>query len=233
MLDKKNAIRVDFSYPKHKNAGGRKRLYIFKCKICIVNEIRVRSGELKIRSGNCKKCADLIKLQKARVECSKIDRTLYKFSKVTFKYCKYCEKAFRANKNDCRILFCSSTCTKEFHRTPNEVTNKIGRRYSRSKAACTRAKVRDNPKRKFNITLDEFSEIFKNGKCYYCGGTIGYSGVGLDRIDNDLPYNKDNVLPCCGNCNKLRSDKLSVTETEKVIRLLKKLRGGVVWPNYE
>ncbi len=53
--------------------------------------------------------------------------------------------------------------------------------------------------------------------CYYCGaepsqfaiknnnGSYQYNG--LDRIDNALGYTVDNVVPCCGFCNRARGSK--------------------------
>ena len=42
--------------------------------------------------------------------------------------------------------------------------------------------------------------------CHYCGET-GWEIMGCDRIDNDLPHTKDNVVPCCGKCNIKRGRK--------------------------
>ena len=69
-------------------------------------------------------------------------------------------------------------------------------------------------------------EILINKNCYYCNGPLFVSayGGGLDRINNDLGYIQGNVLPCCGECNKLRMDRLSVEETLEVVKLLKRVR---------
>lgn len=43
----------------------------------------------------------------------------------------------------------------------------------------------------------------------YCGTKIGYSDVQADRIypgSKGGAYTYDNVIPCCGSCNKTRSD---------------------------
>lgn len=76
-----------------------------------------------------------------------------------------------------------------------------------------------------SLTVPEYAEIIKSN-CYYCGCNIFNSsyGYGLDRIDNSKGYEINNVLPCCGECNKLRMDRLSVEETIEVVKLLKKLR---------
>lgn len=95
----------------------------------------------------------------------------------------------------------------------------------------------------FDITKDQLL-LLSNQQCYYCNcpprqsskhsKSIGVSQNlidhsefiynGLDRIDNSKGYCIDNVIACCGECNKLRSDRLSVKETEEVVKLLKQLR---------
>lgn len=65
--------------------------------------------------------------------------------------------------------------------------------------------------------------------CHYCSNNFGEVGVGLDRIDNNKGYEEGNILPCCGNCNKLRSNRITVAEMVELVNLLKELRGGVVW----
>lgn len=50
----------------------------------------------------------------------------------------------------------------------------------------------------FDITLQEF-ESMKNKGCAYCGLTERIH-IGLDRVDNNIGYTKDNVVPCCTSC---------------------------------
>lgn len=76
----------------------------------------------------------------------------------------------------------------------------------------------------FNLTIDEFSEL-TNKTCYYCkakpknkmksqtltlkNGTYTYNGV--DRVNNNKGYTKDNTVACCTSCNKA---KLSLTSKQ-------------------
>lgn len=74
--------------------------------------------------------------------------------------------------------------------------------------------------RKFNLTFDEFNSIIKQS-CYYCGEpprpatyeslkargntkqpTIYYNGI--DRLDPNGNYDKDNVVACCPVCNYMK-----------------------------
>jgi hypothetical protein len=68
----------------------------------------------------------------------------------------------------------------------------------------------------FDLTKDEFRKI-TSLNCYYCGiephqyyrsihnsGDYIYNGV--DRLDSSKGYISDNVVPCCGVCNRAKSD---------------------------
>lgn len=61
--------------------------------------------------------------------------------------------------------------------------------------------------------------------CYYCGiSLMDECGGGLDRINNKHGYHFDNVLPCCGSCNKTRGDRWTVEEFKIMIKALIKFR---------
>jgi hypothetical protein len=71
-----------------------------------------------------------------------------------------------------------------------------------------------------NLTFDLEYMIFEkliNQNCFYCGsapcqikknkgGNGGYIYNGIDRIDSSKGYTEDNVVTCCGECNKRKSD---------------------------
>lgn len=50
--------------------------------------------------------------------------------------------------------------------------------------------------------------------------------MGLDRKDNSLGYIIDNVLPCCGDCNKVRNTVLTVEEMEVAMKAVLVFRSG-------
>ncbi len=55
----------------------------------------------------------------------------------------------------------------------------------------------------FDLTFDEFMTFWQK-PCYYCGAKI--ESIGLDRMDNDLGYTTDNIVPCCTTCNYLKKN---------------------------
>ena len=48
--------------------------------------------------------------------------------------------------------------------------------------------------------------------CYYHGGDLSDTGIGLDRLDNTRGYHVNNVVPCCGICNFVRGNRFTPEE---------------------
>lgn len=79
------------------------------------------------------------------------------------------------------------------------------------------------------ITEQQYIEFMKhNPKCYYCKGLFKCNKTGgyqLDRIDNSKGYHIDNILRCCWECNRLRSNNYSSEEFKFIASYLIKKRG--------
>ena len=69
----------------------------------------------------------------------------------------------------------------------------------------------------FDLDYDFFLEITQRN-CFYCDGRPNnlcrakklrgeYLYSGLDRYDNDLGYIESNCVPCCAECNLMKSDR--------------------------
>lgn len=84
------------------------------------------------------------------------------------------------------------------------------------------AKARDL---EFDLDFETYCIILEDG-CHYCDrdplGSKG--GGGLDRVDNDEGYYYENVLPCCGDCNVVRQDVLTVEEMEVAMQAVLEFR---------
>lgn len=88
----------------------------------------------------------------------------------------------------------------------------------------------------FLLSKDQFRELTKQN-CFYCGIVPsqiaqshsrrkyngGYIHNGIDRKDNNLGYRLDNVVACCGICNKAKRN-LSLTDFLSWIDRLTKFR---------
>lgn len=80
--------------------------------------------------------------------------------------------------------------------------------------------------KKFNIAFKTYLKLI-NSPCVYCGCSIYHSsGSGLDRINNNLGYTTKNVLPCCGTCNGIRSNKLTVDEMKIAMAAVVRFRNS-------
>jgi hypothetical protein len=87
---------------------------------------------------------------------------------------------------------------------------RVNTRYSRAKSG---AKYFG---RSWNIPLSVYRELMSS-PCFYCKVSIASeSGSGLDRINNALGYEVDNVLTCCAVCNRLRMNVFTVEETQQL-----------------
>lgn len=55
----------------------------------------------------------------------------------------------------------------------------------------------------FALTFEEFKKVWGKS-CFYCGKQKSRNGV--DRIDNKKGYERGNIVSCCGECNRMKSD---------------------------
>lgn len=57
-------------------------------------------------------------------------------------------------------------------------------------------------KLEFNITLEDVIKLV-NSNCFYCNDV---NSKGIDRVDNNIGYNTDNIVPCCTTCNMMKKN---------------------------
>lgn len=79
-----------------------------------------------------------------------------------------------------------------------------------------------------DINIDWMIENIITKSCIYCGDT---HRVGCDRIDNDKGHTKDNVVPCCYDCNCARNNNFSFEEMKiigETIRKVKRARNEAI-----
>jgi hypothetical protein len=57
--------------------------------------------------------------------------------------------------------------------------------------------------------------------CVYCGDT---KRVGCDRIDNSKGHTKDNVVPCCIECNTARNNYFTYDEMRRIGRTIAEIK---------
>lgn len=97
--------------------------------------------------------------------------------------------------------------------------------------------VKRTGKREIDISYNDYCDIMNNMKCHYCNSCIKLEiGFGLDRIDNSKGYFKDNVVPCCGVCNRTKGDRFNHDEFRVMMNALVKYRSefaGLCFKNSE
>lgn len=89
------------------------------------------------------------------------------------------------------------------------------------------AKLKFEAKRRglsVEITVEEYAVIIASRICTYCEGAFPILGHGVDRKDSALGYTKENCVPCCGACNRIKNELLTYEEMLAVAKLLKEMR---------
>ncbi len=82
----------------------------------------------------------------------------------------------------------------------------------------------------FNLTDDECTFLFKQN-CHYCNAvprlrkrhssqSSGYLANGIDRMDNNIGYEIDNVITCCSECNYKKGAQSFTDFTNWINRLV-------------
>lgn len=97
-------------------------------------------------------------------------------------------------------------------------------RNNRYKTAKSLAKRKD---KEFNLSESQYLDLIKM-PCYYCDNflkeTDKFKGIGLDRLDSSKGYIEDNVVSCCGLCNSIKNNKLTVEETIAAVHAIIAIR---------
>lgn len=156
-------------------------------------------------------------MNKVCVKC-KATETPQWYSNSTCMKC-YAKKSYKDNIARNRFVARNKARLDRKNPTKRAKKNKIRNKFSRTVKGKfgygkSKAKLRGIP---FNLDFNTYEKLLQQG-CHYCDKDLTTEvGVGLDRIDNNKGYIKDNVIPCCGNHNKLRGDYLSVKETEVAV----------------
>lgn len=79
----------------------------------------------------------------------------------------------------------------------------------------------------WSLSFDEYKSIVASA-CYYCGCDLSsQKGHSLDRKDNSVGYTKENVIPCCGGCNVIRNDQLTVEEMKVAMDAVNQYRSKI------
>lgn len=76
------------------------------------------------------------------------------------------------------------------------------------------------------ITYEEFLQFVAQEECHYCHVEISWKKkqtYNLDRADNHLGYTMDNLVVCCGSCNKTKGDRFTYDEFMLLAQVLRRI----------
>ena len=103
---------------------------------------------------------------------------------------------------------------------------KIGGRYKHGVYKAKRCN------QSWELTKEQYVKII-DSPCVYCGGKLNETGSGLDRKDSDLGYTVENVVPCCGPCNRIKGANLTYQEMKvgmaEIVEFRKYAHLGVIY----
>jgi len=116
----------------------------------------------------------------------------------------------------------------KFTEEQKENNRKKSRLYKRTLRARYKfcLKRAENRKLSFTLSFEDFCDLAVKA-CYYCSNLlckISENCSNIDRIDSSKGYDLENVLPCCAQCNRIKSDYLTVEETEAAVKAIIKIR---------
>lgn len=95
---------------------------------------------------------------------------------------------------------------------------------------------KNKSKQEIDLTYEDFIELIKDSNCHYCSKKLIFSeytrdenknytsrAYQLDRMDNSKGYIKENLVPCCWNCNRMKSDIYLYKDFIKLSPILKEI----------
>lgn len=74
----------------------------------------------------------------------------------------------------------------------------------------------------FDLEFDVFCKLITK-PCEYCDALAEDEVNGIDRVNNEVGYVIENAVPCCGMCNKMKSDYTLEEFKSHVVRIYEKL----------
>ena len=80
------------------------------------------------------------------------------------------------------------------------------------------------------MSFEEFLTFTNKKECSYCGEELKWTthrtkhgkefvGRNLDRVNSEKGYTRENCVPCCPSCNRMKSDMKLSEFTERIKRI--------------
>lgn len=140
------------------------------------------------------------------------------------KICPSCSKPKTLNefyKDESKVLSVTTYC-KDCSDSKRQLYPNSYWRNNKTTAKAKYASLRGNcPQRNISFKLreEEFISWFESQPklCFYCGRPLvrfkrGNDGLTVDRLDNHIGYQIDNIILCCWRCNLIKGYWFTSTE---------------------
>jgi len=153
-----------------------------------------------------------------------------------------CGQIFQARARDIKkqsIISCG--CKKRENATIMGRNNFLGEEKAGTNILYYRYKRRAiENKMSFSINLEKFKDLTSQN-CFYCGSepekeiSENYSKLlkgkykynGLDRVNNNIGYEIDNIVPCCFTCNRAKYNLTPEIFNKWIIKLIQHQNKGL------
>lgn len=138
----------------------------------------------------------------------------------------------------CIVENCNNTIRVQYSKEHNGKCRRCSQRKRPYEYILAELYQRYKEKRNIEVTLtyEELVELISNPFCHYCNSKVEYSeytrnnnkipttrAYQLDRKDNNKGYTLDNVVVCCWNCNRLKSNLFSYDEFLEIAVIMRKI----------
>jgi hypothetical protein len=222
-----------------------------------IDKFNICTLTLDGREGVCKKCRALKrkknalnsqnypeKTEKKCSKCKKILPTFY-FSKDVSRddgystICKFCKNfSYKIYMNSSKAKEISTLKSKRW-KFKNPDSSKIYYQNNKEKFKQKYLNYRNSPMGRyisikiqanqrnidFNLTKD-FVNQFWDANCHYCESKLDIPR--FDRINSNLGYMENNVVPCCQTCNYMKNHLTKVDFYNHLLKIIKFQKDGAI-----
>ena len=173
----------------------------------------IARGCFAICKGPNKSCDECLEQQrtkdKIRFDNRKILQNALKSVSSDKRICLDCGKEFtkyltKNNQDSKRCSGCNTTVVNQDKKRPIRQRN-FKEEMNKNKVRYYKEYINGALKREYEFLLnfEEFSTIVDK-ECFYCKHKIAQEINGIDRINNSKGYTKENTVPCCEMCNRIK-----------------------------
>ena len=175
---------------------------------------KVRGKEWKLSDGyakylfqqNCFYCGITTKQRNRLNNIDRIDNDIGYLNHNVVPCCSNCNNMKHKYSKDVFLKKCEHICVYNKMTKNGNLWNNVFDDHP-SNNSYDAYKKSANKRGKIFAIDDKLFDRIKKKDCYICGKkNTSFHSNGIDRINNDIGYEKHNIIGCCGDCNKMKKD---------------------------